>query len=180
MVCSYLKMDFEPPSKRLKRLRRPCPRCGQILSYSTYCRHLKLPVCPGTTVADSNESEGFFDSTFHNSETSQSEGSAEDEPYIDMHIQDDSFNDDVVSESDMLSTVSESSGPEVWSETESSDGDNTEENSRDTDANIQVQNMFCLCLTFIQLWYKISDRAIVCLLTVIGTVYLLLPLPMLC
>ena len=40
----------------------------------------------------------------------------------------------------MLSTVSESSGQEVWSETESSDG--TEENSRDTDANIQVQNIF--------------------------------------
>ena len=76
-----------------------------------------------------------------------------------------------MSESDMLSTVSESSGPEVWSETESSDGDNTEENSRDTDANILVQNMFCLCLTFIQLCYKISDRAIVCLLTVIGTIF---------
>ena len=72
---------------------------SKILSYSTYCRHLKLPVCPGTIVADSNESDSFSDSTFYNSETGQS---AEDEPYIDMHIQEDSFNDDVVSsESDI-------------------------------------------------------------------------------
>ena len=68
------------------------------------------------------------------------------------------------------SQESDTTAPEVWSESESLSSDD----AADTVANAsaaQVQRIFCLSITFLQLCYRISDRAIVHLLTLLGAIF---------
>ena len=68
------------------------------------------------------------------------------------------------------SQESDTTAPEVWSESESLSSDD----AADTVANTsvaQVQQIFCLSITFLQLCYRISDRAIVYLLSLLGAIF---------
>ena len=118
----------------LKRPRLTCPRCSQNLSYGTYCRHQRLPYCPGT-LDPSSESESECDSTTGTIDPN-SDHESESESDSTFCINSDSqspspvtgnspsaFSDDyhALGESDTQHHDSQESGntaPEVWSESE--------------------------------------------------------------
>ena len=166
-------MSAAKPSSKRPRLQ--CPRCGQIVSYFTYCRHLRLQFCPGGSPnSDSSEPESFSDSTFYNSESESQ--SSDCEPFFSAPDEKIIFNSSESSDSDSPFEIdSDDSAPELWPESEiygsdeSEDSDN--DNSNDNTSVKQVQNVFCLCLSFIQLCYSISDRAIVYFLTLVAALF---------
>ena len=163
-----------------KRPRLTCPRCSQTVSYGTYCHHQSLPYCPGTFQDPASESDS--DSTFYNSDSRQSSpvtsspstcfddydtpSESGTQHHTTVSSMDSSTNDSQKSDSD-------TTAPEVWSESDSLSSDDASDTTC-TVANttvVQVQHIFCHSITFLQLCYRISDRAIAYLLTLLGAIF---------
>ena len=159
-----------------KRPRLTCPRCCQTVSYSTYSRHQTLAYCPGAgpaKLADSSDSDS--DSTFYNSDSDShsklSVTSFSADEYGLCNLSNTSQSPSFPSELSDSQDESDTTAPEVWSDSESQDSDHelTTIVSEANQSVAHVQHVFCLYITFLQLCYRITDRAY--LLALLGAVF---------
>ena len=156
---------MEDSSVSVSRSRRICRKCKQLLSYSAYNRHQNPLVCPEpTTSADTD----FVSNDFPN-ETEL------------MTNADDAFQgsgDEVVSSDDAVADQSSDEDEEVeivdaeedkrYEECTSTDGADLQGTINPSPENFSSCNSIiqyvCYIVSFFQLCYKLSDRAITLLL----------------
>ena len=153
------------PKRPCYRSRFTCKLCKQSLGYSAFCRHQDLPhiYCPGHISTIAPAKDDSFNSTFefNNLETydSPTNESVND-------VLPDSLNDEHSSTS-VSSPESESSsddsGPEVWDKTDESGSDSDTE-AKESSPFHQLTYFACLFLSFFQLCFHISDKALSLLL----------------
>lgn len=157
--------DIMQPAKR-RKTRYPCSSCKQSLGYTAYQRHLELPhiYCPAFVRDDALSSES--DSTFNISETAEPEHQAHTVPVLD------SVCIEGVDHQDSLSSSSSSSdsAPEIWQESSNSDTED-DSNAAKTTFPSQLQYMTSVFLSFFQLCFNISDRAISILLSFLSSLF---------
>ena len=172
---------MEPVKKPCRRTRFHCSLCQQTLRYSASRRHQDLPrlYCPGYVSS--------MDSTQRNSESDSSDSSfVFDIPSTTSSPANDSIdrNDDQLKSSPVspldqaLSSESESqssydSAPEVWDETDTSltETDTESEESHQTAPVKQLHYIVCLFLAFFQLCFRVSDRALLHLLSFFSALF---------
>ena len=161
------------------RTRYHCQYCQQSLGYSVFRRHKDLPstYCPGVSSTRTNyehesESTDSLDSTFVSPATRTCMSSQENN-----HVSAGFENNGL----QMLSTSSEGQGstdsncdPEVWDENgmHSSDSDDTNQAvdmHGETVSNLQY--IVCLFLTFFQLCFHVSDKAVSHLFTFLSSLF---------
>ena len=159
-----------------KRPRLTCLRCSQKLSYSTYCRHQNLKACPGGKSSDTSESDS--DSTFYNSDNdshstvlSPLSVPSDDNPLYDAQDSLTYTNINEMRSGSDTECECDTSAPEVWSESDRDDVDDFATPSETEKSVSHVQNIICLYLTFLQLCYRISDRAVAFLLSLFVAVF---------
>ena len=141
------------PKKR-RRTRLVCSHCNQSLAYTAYCRHQQLPhmYCPARKEGNdtsSSESDSTFDfSERLDSPKDMSFATANSCLIDDIHSSPESSSSSLSGESD--------SAPQIWDEAEST----SSESDTDSSEHTQLQYIVCLFLSFFQLCFHVSDRAI--------------------
>ena len=162
---------MEPIKKPCRRTRFHCRLCQQTLGYSAFRRHQDLPhlYCPGYV--------SFMDSTQRDSDSDSSDSTLVfDIPSPTSSPANDSTDNQLkcnpVSSLD-LALSSESSAPEVWDETDTSisETDTEFDESHQIAPVKQLHYIVCLFLAFFQLCFRVSDRALLQLLSFFSALF---------
>ena len=160
-------MDYK---KQLSRSRMRCTLCNEVLGYTAYKRHQDLPhlFCPGFVLPAKRHHEQAM------SDSSDSTFVLEDSTTMPPSLHSD-VNDEVTDYESQMSEQSSSSkssdtndsAPEVWDETDSSLSENEcdAEDSNMMTAVKQLHYTVCLLLSFFQLCFHVSVRALTYLLS---------------
>ena len=184
--------------KTCRKTRYRCVLCDQELGYCAYRRHRDLPsrYCPGflkkkderdrsgTEASDrsDSDSEASSDSTFIADNLIDHENSVDWNPEYDASQSSDTHMKNMDSSSTTNGSMSSSestsfeseSGPEVWDDDEpelpETSSDETDEGTGSEVQKVKdLKSIVCLFFGFFQLFFRVSDRAIVCLLTFLSS-----------
>ena len=151
-VSTYLAITYTLSflGENRRRIRYVCPHCKQSLAHATYCKQ-------------ENDSSSASDSTFDFSEPSS--------PTLDCSILSSVELDDKLSSSETESSCSSDSdsAPEVWKGSDLSSSESENENGRNDQTALQY--MFCVFLSFFELTFHISDRALAYLLSFLSALF---------
>ena len=168
-------MNAKNPSSRTRYL---CRSCQQRLGYSAFRRHQDFPhlYCSGHVTSiqpstpeerdsDSDSSDGMFTFDTTLSAASLFNSTTDNDMAIDNEPQSDPVLDEPQNISLELQSSDESdSAPEVW-DTCSSESESESEESHTSTPVRNLQYVVCLFLAFFQLCFRISDKALVYLLS---------------
>ena len=152
------------PAKRRRRTRYTCPFCRQSLVYTAYQRHLDLPNIIYCPVYSNDGTSSESDSTFYHSDGDQIDDLIQCEDMKMVRTSDD------ISLDTSRSSTSCESGPEIWDDLDPSSSD-SEYTGIDETLPIQVNHIVCTFLSFFQLCFRISDRAIALLLSFLSSLF---------
>ena len=159
------------PKRPCYRSRFICNLCKQSLGYSAFRRHQDLPhmYCQGYSSINSTQGNASdsLSSTFEFDDLEDSDFPVH-QPVNSILIENHNDEQSTISSSESESSSDNSdSGAEVWDETEECCSDSETETPQ-SPATSQLTYFVCLFLSFFQLCFRISDRALSLLLSFIS------------